>query len=140
MTGEPTKEAQVAAGRAKATRCAVTVCRGCCCGTASKHPDVDHSGQLDQLRVRLGAASLVRVSDCLDSCDHSNVIVVTPSPAGRRAGAGLVWLGEVIDRESTAALADWVAAGGPGVCDPPADLTRRVFQPPRQVRLDASSQ
>jgi len=140
LTGEPTTKAQVAAGRAKATRCVITVCRGCCCGTASKHPDVDHSGQLDQLRVRLGAASLVRVSDCLDSCDHSNVIVVTPSPAGRRAGAGPVWLGEVLDPDSTAALADWVAAGGPGVCDPPDALIPHVFQPPRQVRLDASSQ
>ncbi len=139
MTGGPTAEPDGTITTAKATRCVVTVCRGCCCGTASKHPDVDHSSQLEQLRVRLGRASLVRVSDCLDSCEHSNVIVVTPSPAGRRAGAGPVWLGEVLHPDSTAELAEWVAGGGPGVADTPAALTPHVFQSSRHIRLEASS-
>ncbi|MDQ2826390.1 MAG: (2Fe-2S) ferredoxin domain-containing protein [Actinomycetota bacterium] len=139
MTVGPAVAPQSSA-EAEATRCVVTVCRGCCCGTASKHPDVDHSGQLEQLRLRLGGATPVRVSDCLDSCEHSNVIVVTPSVLGRRAGTGPVWLGEVLDPDSTAELAEWVAAGGPGVADAPAALSSHVFRPPRQMRLDASPQ
>jgi len=64
----------------------MAVCRGCCCGTAAKHPDLDHGAQLEQLRRGLPDPARMRVSDCLDACERSNVIVVTPSAAGRRAG------------------------------------------------------
>ena len=100
----------------------VTVCRGCCCGTAAKHPDVDHDGQLDQLRRTLADTAQVRVSDCLDACDRSNVVVVTPSAAGREAGGRPVWLGEVLDASSTTDLTGWAAAGGPGLADRPQAL------------------
>lgn len=107
----------------------VTVCRGCCCGTAAKHPDVDHDGQLDQLRDGLAGAAQVRVSDCLDACDRSNVVVVTPSAAGRRAGGRPVWLGEMLEPASTATLARWATAGGPGLADRPQPLDVHYFRP-----------
>ncbi|MFY1632080.1 hypothetical protein ACN27F_02145 [Solwaraspora sp. WMMB335] len=60
--------------------CLVTVCRGCCCGTSRKHPDVDHDGQLRALRA---SGARVRVVDCLNTCERSNVVVVQPVPAAR---------------------------------------------------------
>jgi len=115
----------------------VTVCRGCCCGTAAKHPDVDHDAQLDQLRRGLPETTRMRVSDCLDACERSNVVVVTPSAAGRRAGGRPVWLGEVLDPCSTTDLAAWAAAGGPGLADPSQALDGHGFRPPRRVRQGA---
>jgi hypothetical protein len=108
----------------------LTVCRGCCCGTASKHPGVDHRAQLERFR----AAGRVRVSDCLDACAYSNVVVVSPSPAGRAAGARPVWLLGVLDAETEDELAAWVRAGGPGVAEPPGMLDLRIFTPSRRVR------
>lgn len=120
--------------QAKSTGCVVTLCRGCCCGTLAKHPDFDHAGQLAQLRAGVVGCARVRVSDCLDACEHSNVIVITPSPAGRQAGARPVWLGEVLEQDTTADVAAWIAAGGPGLADPPDALNPHVFQPSRRVR------
>ncbi len=56
----------------------VLLCRGCCCSTPDKHPDVDHDRH-DRL---LGAAAdahpdvRVRVVDRLYECDRSNVAVL----------------------------------------------------------------
>jgi (2Fe-2S) ferredoxin len=123
----------------------VTVCRGCCCGT-SKHPDVDHAGQVARLRAAVagtagaaGAAGApgvgrLRVSDCLDVCERSNVVVVSPSAAGRSAGGRPVWVGEVLHPDVLEAVLAWVRAGGPGLADPPADLDHHVFSPSRRVR------
>jgi (2Fe-2S) ferredoxin len=107
----------------------VTVCRGCCCGT-DKHPDVDHEAQLATLRTGLAGNARVRVSDCLDACERSNVVVVQPSPAGRAAGGRSAWLGGVLDPEVVAYLADRVGAGGPGVVAPPAALRTHIGPPP----------
>ncbi|MEU4592112.1 (2Fe-2S) ferredoxin domain-containing protein, partial [Micromonospora aurantiaca] len=70
--------------------CTVTVCQGCCCGTSA---GFDHAGQLAQLQAAVADVAVVRVSDCLDTCAHANVIVVQPSPpaaapAGDRAEIG----------------------------------------------------
>ena len=111
----------------------VTVCRGCCCGTAGKHPYINHEAQLAELRAAVGDAGLVRVSDCLDSCEHSNVVVVGPSAAGRRAGARPTWLLGVLDRKTTADIVTWVRGGGPGIAEPPAVLDLRVFTPARRA-------
>ncbi|GAA3453989.1 (2Fe-2S) ferredoxin domain-containing protein [Dactylosporangium matsuzakiense] len=113
--------------------CTVTVCRGCCCGTP-KIPGLDHAAQLAQLRRRLDGAARVRTSDCLDACDYANVIVVQPSPAGRRAGGRPVWLGLVNQAEATGDIDAWVRAGGPGLADPPAVLDLYTFSPARRVR------
>lgn len=115
----------------------VTICRGCCCGTAAKHPDVDHDGQLDQLRRGLADSARLRVSECLDACEHSNVVVLTPSAAGRRAGGRPVWLGEVLDSTSTAHIVGWASTGGPGLADLPQALDVHAFRPPRRLREGA---
>lgn len=107
----------------------VTVCRGCCCGTA-KIPGVDHAEQLDRLRRTV---ENVRTSDCLDVCEYANVIVVQPSPAGRRAGGRPVWLGLANDLDLTADVAAWIGAGGPGLAETPAILELYVVSPPRRA-------
>lgn len=112
----------------------VTVCRGCCCGTVAKHPDIDHDGQLDQLRRDLAGVARVRVSDCLDACERSNVVLVSPSSAGRRAGGRTVWLGEVLEPDSTTDIAGWASAGGPGLADPPHALDVHAFRTRRRLR------
>ncbi|QLJ03442.1 (2Fe-2S) ferredoxin domain-containing protein [Streptomyces sp. NEAU-sy36] len=114
-------------------RCTVTVCRGCCCGT-EKLPGVDHAAQLDLLRETLVDTGRVRVTGCLDACEHADVIVVQPSPAGRAAGGRPVWLGLVNDIDAAADIAAWVAAGGPGLADPPGVLDLYEFSPSRRVR------
>jgi hypothetical protein len=112
----------------------LTVCRGCCCGRAEKHPGTDHGAQLDAFRA--GGAT-VRVVDCLDACERSNVVVVSPSPAGRAAGARPQWVGGVLEQEITQDVLQWVADGGPGVADPPDFLDLSFFQPSRRVRGEA---
>ncbi|QFZ17296.1 hypothetical protein [Saccharothrix syringae] len=103
----------------------VTVCRGCCCGTRKKHPDYDHEGQLRRLEV-LAAASGGRVSlrtaDCLDACEHSNVVVVKPR------GQKPVWLGFVLHDAVMDDLERWLVEGGPM----PAALELNRIAPPAQ--------
>ncbi|GAA2584531.1 hypothetical protein GCM10010399_13180 [Dactylosporangium fulvum] len=96
------------------TGCTVTVCRDCCCGSTRKHPGVDHDAQIDRLRRALPAPHRIRVSDCLDTCDQSNVVVVHPTPEARQAGARPVWFGLVLGDAVTDDIAAWVRAGGPG--------------------------
>ena len=127
------KRADAATTPAGADRPTVTVCRGCCCGTA-KIPRVDHAAQLRDLRSALTDTASLRVVDCLDACEQANVVVVQPSPTGRRAGGRPVWLGLVNDRDATADIADWARAGGPGLAGPPDILDLYAFQPSRRVR------
>ena len=109
----------------------LTVCRGCCCGRPEKHPGTDHRAQLEAFRA---AGARVRVVDCLDACERSNVVVVSPTPEGRATGARPVWLGAVLDDDRTADVVRWVDAGGPGVAEPPDFLDLQVFRPSRRVR------
>ncbi|MFB9431282.1 (2Fe-2S) ferredoxin domain-containing protein [Streptoalloteichus tenebrarius] len=109
----------------------VTVCRGCCCGTRRKHPGVDHDWQLQRLRALAASAATrveVRTSDCLDACEHSNLVVVHAS------GAKPVWLGFVLDETVLDDLEGWLAAGGPGRAPLPDALElHRVTPPARRV-------
>ncbi|MGD9530772.1 hypothetical protein [Pseudonocardia sp.] len=111
----------------------LTVCRGCCCGSVGKHPGTDHDSQLATLRA---AGTRVRVTDCLDACEHSNVVVVSPSSDGRRAGARPVWLSGVLREDDTEAVGAWVRAGGPGVVAPPGMLDLLTFTPSRRQRRE----
>jgi len=111
----------------------VTVCRGCCCGSDRKHPGIDHDGQVRDLRSAVGRAGRVRVSDCLDVCDRSTVVVVQPSAAGRRSGGRPTWLGWVLDDDSIRDIAGWVEAGGPGLAPIPDVLDLATFRPPRRA-------
>ena len=124
---------QGARGRG-ADRPLVTVCRGCCCGTESKHPDADHAGQLDALLAGIGDAGRVRVSDCLDACEYSNVVVVGPSADARRVGARPVWIAGVLDRRAIADIVAWVRGGGPGLAHPSDVLDLMLFTPARAAR------
>lgn len=93
----------------------VLICRGCCCGTERKHPEVDHDGQI----VAISARARARVVDCVGECAHSNVVIV-------RSGDGSsVWLGGINNPAITAALCEWLGAGAPQ--PPPQVLQSRVF-------------
>ena len=87
------------------------VCRGCCCGTDEKHPDVDHGAQLHILRSavdRVPGARL-RVTDCLGPCERSNVIAVRHRDVTRPGvRIGTTWLGGVLETKDTDRLAAWV--------------------------------
>ena len=107
------------------------MCRDCCCGSRAKQPGVDHDAQLDRLRAALPAPHRVRVSDCLDVCAQSNVIVVHPAPPARRGGARPVWFGLVAD-EVTDDIIAFVAAGGPGVAPISDALQLSVIRAPLQ--------
>ncbi|WP_433453596.1 (2Fe-2S) ferredoxin domain-containing protein [Streptomyces sp. CA-142005] len=130
MSRRTRKAAPASAGPA---RCTVTVCRGCCCGTP-KIPGLDHAGQLSRLRQALADNAQVRVTGCLDACEHANVIVVQPTAEGRVAGGRPVWLGLVNDPDAADDIAAWIAAGGPGLADPPGVLDLYEFTPSRRIR------
>ncbi|GHH35730.1 (2Fe-2S) ferredoxin domain-containing protein [Streptomyces sp. CA-294286] len=117
--------------------CALTVCRGCCCGDVRKHPGTDHAGQLARLReaaARSGGRLAVRTSDCLGPCGQANVVVVQPSTEGRRRGGRAAWVGWALDDDSTDEILAWVAAGGPGIAKPPATLELQFFPAPVESR------
>ena len=118
----------------RAATCTVIVCRGCCCGTLDKHPDVDHAGLLRQLQDGIGAAARIRTTGCLSSCEHSNVVVVQPSARGRMLGGRPSWLRQVLTPELAEAIVQWARAGGPGVTDAPEVLRGHRLTPARQRR------
>ncbi|MEU1047194.1 (2Fe-2S) ferredoxin domain-containing protein [Streptomyces sp. NPDC005897] len=126
-TGRTPDDARNGAAARGSVPCRVVVCRDCCCGSP-KVTGVDHTAQVERLR----AAVPVRVSDCLDVCDHANVIVVQPSAQGRAAGARPVWLGLVNDPDATEDIAAWARAGGPGVAPCPDILDLYAITPPRR--------
>ncbi|WP_035304186.1 hypothetical protein [Actinokineospora inagensis] len=101
----------------------ITVCRDCCCGTVKKHPTVDHGRQLTRLReIAARHGGTVRVAECLDTCETSNVVVVQVK------GAKPVWLGFVLDDTVLDDIDAWLAAGGPGT-DLPATLALNRVAP-----------
>lgn len=107
---------------------AVTVCRDCCCGT-DKHPQTDHDGQLQRL-ARAGVR--VRVAQCLDVCEHSNVMVVHPRPDARQRGGRPVWVGGILDEAAEEQVVSWAVKGGPGTAEFPETLRPYVIEPPAE--------
>lgn len=108
------------------------LCRGCCCGTSAKHPRTDHDGQLLALEEAVVAGGCeLRVVDCLDECDRSNVVVVRRPSVPRKERD--TWFGGVLSDAATAALVEWVRAGAP-VRDVPSRLSALAFRhvPPRR--------
>jgi hypothetical protein len=88
----------------------VLVCRGCCCGSATKHPGVDHEGQLAAFIEAVNSVPGARlvVTECLGPCEQANVVVVRAR--GRRADGrriAPVWFGNVVGYPLTAALCAW---------------------------------
>ena len=84
----------------------VMVCRDCCCGTSAKHPRTDHDEQVLSLEAAAGPGVEVRVVDCLDECDRSNVVLLRRPTAPRKERD--TWLGGVLTPAATAALTDWI--------------------------------
>jgi hypothetical protein len=114
----------------------VTVCRGCCCGSDVKHPDVDHEGNLAVLThaAQSSGCGVLRVVNCLDECERSDVVAVR-----RRLPAGpeIIWLGPLNDPLDVAVLADWLRRGAPDVLPDrltPLVFTKRPPRPPIAVR------
>lgn len=110
--------------------CRVRVCRDCCCGSARKHPDVDHDALLARLTGRVGSAAEVDVTRCLLACERSDVVVVSPGSRGRVAGGRPVWLAEVLDEATVDAISAWVVTGGPGLATLPPALAGHTMVPP----------
>ena len=90
----------------------VLMCRDCCCGSGAKRPRTDHGAQREALLACSGVDGVrVRVVDCLDQCDRSNVVLVRDFTVGRRPHD--TWLGGVLDSTATAQVVAWVRAGCP---------------------------
>ncbi|GGJ74566.1 hypothetical protein GCM10010123_00720 [Pilimelia anulata] len=129
----------MAAGAAE-TRAGVVLCRGCCCGSPAKHPDVDHDAELADLRaLAAGHPELValRLSECLGPCAEANVLVVKPSRLGRRRGGRATWF-SALDVDARDALGGWLRAGGPGRAALPPLLAARRIERPRNRSLTAA--
>jgi (2Fe-2S) ferredoxin len=97
-------------------------------------PRLDHAAQLTDLRESLAGVATIRLTDCLDACERANVLVIQPSPEGRRAGGRPAWLGLVNDPDATADITAWIKAGGPGLADPPDILDLYTFAPSRRIQ------
>ena len=94
-------------------RFTVTLCRDCCCGSTTKHPNVDHALQRRTLETLAGGDVRVRTVDCLDVCERSNVVMVRDHAAPRRQRD--TWFGGLLYRAHTAALVEWVSSGAGAV-------------------------
>ena len=110
------------------------MCRGCCCGSSRKHRRTDHDGQLADLRAASAAdgGTRVLVTDCLDRCDDSNVVLLRPSRSAKRAGAKPLWLGGVLRAAHTDLLSGWLRGGGPAVEAAPPSLLGLRLRPARR--------
>lgn len=110
----------------------VLLCRDCCCGTTAKHPRTDHDAQREALETAVAQAPGVRlrVVDCLDECDRSNVVVVRRPALPSKVRD--TWLGGVLTPRATADLAAWLASGASA--ELPQQLRSLVFRhvPPRR--------
>lgn len=107
----------------------VQVCRGCCCGTLRKHPEVDHDAQLAAWRRAAAVAGTrLYVTGCQGLCSHSNLVTL-------RHRRHRLTLGGVLTQADTAAVAAWIA-------DPtrPVGAQRLVVDGPIEATLISFNQ
>lgn len=100
-----------------------------CAGETLEGVDTAPDGQLGRLR-QLEAEGVARLTlvECLDECERGDVVVARPTVRGRDAGAAPVWFEQLAGDAQTAALADWLRAGGPGAAPVPPGLEPRVIR------------
>jgi len=100
----------------------ILLCRDCCCGTESKHPDFDHARQERELREAVVEAGgrLHRVK-CLDACSRSNVVVLRTHQHGK------IWFGDMVNGVAHEDLASFVRGGAMG--EIPESLAQLRFVP-----------
>lgn len=106
----------------------VLLCRGCCCGTSAKHPGTDHEAQEAALTAAAPPQVQVRVVDCLDACERSNVVVLRRGKGAK----GDTWLGGVLSERASEALVAYVAAGAQGELPDAVRGLRFRHRPPRR--------
>ena len=96
----------------------VLLCRDCCCGTQSKHPEFDHGDQEHSLRQAAadGGGKLIRTR-CLGICERSNVVVV-------KTRSETHWFEGILSETKTEAIANFVRAAG--ALAPPDGLAFQV--------------
>lgn len=99
-----------------------------CAGETLEGVDSRSDGQLGRLKD-LEARGVTRLTlvECLDECERGDVVVARPVTAARAAGAHPVWFEQLAGDEATAALEDWLEAGGPGRAPLPDALARHVI-------------
>ncbi|MGY6500293.1 MAG: (2Fe-2S) ferredoxin domain-containing protein [Acidimicrobiales bacterium] len=111
----------------------VLVCRGCCCGQPTKHPDIDHDGHRDAIGAAVDACpgATLRVVGCLGECSSSNLVVLRP-----HANGPATWVPQVNGDSRLGAVTAWIEAGGPGRSPEPAELRGSTFvhAAPRHLR------
>ena len=103
------------------SRPSALVCRGCCCGSSRKHPEVDFEKQIEDL----SSVARVRTLNCVNECARSNIVIV------RFDRKRSFWLGEINSDATTLALCGWIDAGG--VEPPPPVLEGKIFIPGSSV-------
>lgn len=114
-------EARVPDARTARPSPRVLVCRGCCCGSTRKHPEIDHEEQV----VAISSVARTRVVDCVDECSHSNLVIVRPRPGES------IWLGSLNSDTLTDELCDWLDASAPMPL--PANLEALAFERRRRT-------
>lgn len=102
-----------------------------CAGDSLGADDPLPGGQLARLQslAARGCARL-RTVECLDVCEQ-DVVVVRPSPRGRRAGGRPVWFSGLAGDGATSALEAWLDAGGPGLAPLPGAIAPLVVPAPK---------
>ena len=87
----------------------VEICRGCCCGTVRKHPDVDHDAHFREIEraVRQRGRALVRRTGCLGACDLSNLVVVRPKGRSHDSPDAM-WFGRILTDNDVRSLSRWI--------------------------------
>ncbi|GGB93687.1 hypothetical protein [Cellulomonas carbonis] len=121
-----------------ATTPALTAC-SLCSGETLGDGDAP-GGQMARLRA-IEEAGLARLAlvECLDECERGDVVVVRPSPHGRRCGGRPVWFEQLAGPERSEALARWLGSGGPGVASLPDELAPVRIERSRDADDDAGS-
>lgn len=116
----------------------VLVCRACCCGRPSKHPEIDHDEQLRLLMQAISSwpGARLRTVGCLDVCSQSNVIVVRDRRPETQPRERSQWFGGIVSDELTSAFCRWLREGGPTVATPAVLAARRFSGPSPDVPAD----